>query len=66
MLPATYIGPIARLKGETAIIIPGEDEDTLLAQFDNRDRHLYRDEDGALLQYGWHAFSINDFRIIVS
>lgn len=67
MKHATYIGPIAHLKGKTALIkTAGED---VLAQFDNMDltksgKPMSSDHDTPptdALGFNWHKFPKTDF-----
>ena len=49
----TYIGPIEKLKGKTALLLPG-DSCVLRAQFDDMDTGY---------GLGWHTFSKANFEL---
>lgn len=59
MKNATYIGPVAHLQGETALVRPHQ-EGELLAQFDCID---LEDEDDNKLGFGWHVFPEECFEV---
>lgn len=57
---ATYVGPVDRLCGKTALVRSHpERRDLLLAQFD--DPTL--EHNGAVLGYGWHEFNPTSFNL---
>ena len=60
MRRGTYIGPDGQLKGEKALLRPGDpDTGEVLAQFDSFTVH---DERG-LLAFGWTAFPADSFHV---
>lgn len=62
LIQATYIGPIAHLKGKTAIIRPGHSEGTTLAQFDDMALTVpVGDGCNRLLGFGWAEFDGRHF-----
>lgn len=58
MKAATYCGPVARLRGKTALV-QQDGPDRLKAQFDD----LELTWGGNHLAFGWHSFSATDFTI---
>ena len=64
MRTATFIGPIAHLRGKTALV-RDHSRVAVLAQFDDRDATLeglsYL-RNPTRLGFGWHAFPIGDFQ----
>jgi len=54
----TYVGPVEKLKGKTALLLPGGDDDDdspdLQAQFDDIDTGF---------GHGWYTFSKSSFEI---
>ena len=63
-LRGTYIGKIKELKGESAILMPDQENvHHILAQFDNLDKFSRTENDYA---FGWHKFSTTDFTITLN
>lgn len=58
----TYIGPLGKLRGQRALVLPAEGRpDCVKAQFD--DTELMLDDFASVkhLGYGWHQFPRDDF-----
>lgn len=58
MKAATYCGPVAHLRGKTALVRQ-DGPDHLKAQFDDHELSWGGDR----LAYGWHSFDTKDFTI---
>lgn len=59
LIVGTYVGPVEKLQGHTALIRYDEDKETLLAQFD--DMHIKYH--GRYLGFNWHRFPRKDWKI---
>ena len=69
MKSCKYIGPRTELKGQSALVKPGEIPGTVKAQFDDVGQRSVNDLKGVKdvtdleqLMFGWHEFQDDDFQ----